>query len=72
MDRNRETEARRQFAFPDVDPIFAGIITAIYAAVVLLKQHIRVGRMHYHFMNTLPELRVIVSHKICAHVLVVW
>src|SRR5215216_4693843 len=57
MDRDRKAKARGQFPFPKVDPIFATIVAAIDAAVVLLINHIWVRRVHHHFMDALPELR---------------
>ncbi len=62
---------RGQPAFADVNPVFARIVTAIDATVVLLIDHIRVGGMHRHFMDALPELRELCPHEIGAHIFVI-
>lgn len=68
VDGDREAEARRQFAFADVDPVFAGIVTAIDTAMVLLIDQVGVRGVHHHFMDTLPEFGEFVRHEISAHI----
>ncbi len=72
MHGNREAEAAREPAFSEIDPVLARVVTAIYTAMVLLIDHIRVGRMHRHLMHTLSELRELGSHKISAYIFVIW
>lgn len=70
MDRDRESEAGWQFALADVNPVLAGIVAAINSAVILLIEHVWIGRVHCHLMHALPIFGKFFGMKIGADILI--